>query len=101
MSAFHRLLTLTAMAPPADMNFNIRIATGEDVGAMHRLRNSVRENRLSGATRISEAPYIPYIAAGSACVAGSALGITGFAAIDAADRKVWAFLLPLRRKVLG
>ena len=40
----------------------VREATLEDVGAMHALRVSVRENRLSDPLRITEADYLPFLA---------------------------------------
>ncbi len=69
------------------------MAAVDDVDAMHHLRNKVRENRLSDTTTISEASYLAYIAAGSAWVAESEAGISGFAAVDATARKVWALFV--------
>jgi GNAT superfamily N-acetyltransferase len=60
---------------------------------MHRVRKSVRENRLSDHTRITEASYLPYIAAGSAWVAETNNGIAGFGAIDPQARSVWALFV--------
>ncbi len=60
---------------------------------MHRVRKSVRENRLSDHTRITEASYLPYIVAGSAWVAETNDGIAGFAAIDPQERRVWALFV--------
>jgi hypothetical protein len=51
------------------ININIRAATEADVSAMHAVRMSVRENRLSNPEQITETSYLPYIAAGSAWVA--------------------------------
>ena len=78
---------------PRLMNFQLRCATEGDVPAMHRVRKSVRENRLSDHTRITEASYLPYIAAGSAWVAETQCGIAGFAAIDPQARSVWALFV--------
>ncbi len=75
------------------MNIRIRSAVDADVGAMHRLRNRVRENRLADFTRITEASYPPYIAAGSAWVAEAKDGILGFAIIDAPATSVWALFV--------
>lgn len=72
------------------MNVRIRSATAGDIRAMHRLRHRVRENRLSETTRINEASYRPFIAAGSAWVAEAEAGMIGFAAIDAPALSVWA-----------
>ena len=60
---------------------------------MHRLRNAVRENRLSAAAGITEASYLPYIDAGSAWVAERPDGIAGFAAIDSSSDTVWALFV--------
>jgi GNAT superfamily N-acetyltransferase len=75
------------------MNVKIRSAAIADVRAMHRLRNRVRENRLSETTMINEASYLPYIAAGSAWVAEASSTVVGFAAIDASARSVWALFV--------
>ena len=75
------------------MNFRIRVATADDVPAMHLVRNGVRENRLSDPQRVTEASYLPYIAAGSAWVAETGIGILGFAAIDAPAVSVWALFI--------
>ncbi len=75
------------------MNVRIRNATTADIRAMHRLRNRVRENRLSDTTRINEASYLPYIAAGSAWVAEAEDGLIGFAAVDAPAASVWALFV--------
>lgn len=78
------------------MNPRIRIATPADVGAMHRLRNSVRENRLVADTQVRESSYLPYIAAGSAWVAEGASGLLGFAAVDARQCSIWALFVDPR-----
>lgn len=75
------------------MNFKIRIACAADVSAIHAVRSNVRENRLSDLDRITEASYLPYIAAGSMWVAETEAGIAGFAAIDAPARSVWALFV--------
>jgi GNAT superfamily N-acetyltransferase len=75
------------------MDATIRRATAADVGSMHGLRNRVRENRLSETTTISEASYLPYIAAGSAWVAEARVSLVGFAAIDASASRVWALFV--------
>jgi hypothetical protein len=64
------------------MNLKIRRACAADVPAMHRLRNSVGENRLSDPQRVSEASYLPYIGAGSTWIAETDTCILGFGAID-------------------
>jgi GNAT superfamily N-acetyltransferase len=60
---------------------------------MHQVRKSVRENRLSDQTRITEPSYLPYIVAGSIWVAEVNDRIAGFAAIDAAASSVWALFV--------
>lgn len=81
------------MPPVLLMSLKIRTAAAADIAAMHRVRTSVRENRLSDATRITEAAYLPYVTAGTAWVAEGDEGIAGFAAIDAAARTVWALFV--------
>lgn len=74
------------------MDFAVRPAAAADVSAMHRIRTSVRQNRLTD-PRIDESSYAPYIASGSAWVAESVSGIVGFAALDAAAGAVWALFV--------
>ncbi|MBA3527152.1 MAG: GNAT family N-acetyltransferase [Sphingomonas sp.] len=90
---FHPLRTLAAAGTTARMHFAIRIATATDIAAMHRLRKSARENRLSDFTRITEATYLPYIAAASAWVAETDAGISGFAVVDGPAANVWALFI--------
>lgn len=76
------------------MKHRIRIATPDDVPAMHVVRRAVRENALSNRGRITEASYAPFVAAGSAWVAAADDGaILGFAALDLADASVWALFV--------
>ena len=75
------------------MLFAIRLASIDDVGAMHRLRNSVLENRLSDPHRVLEADYHPYVAACSIWVAVSGKDIVGFGAIDAPAATLWALFV--------
>ena len=75
------------------MTFGISSATAADIPAMHRVRGSVRENRLSDPERVTQAAYRPYVAAGSAWVAENAAGIAGFAALDASAGRVWALFV--------
>jgi GNAT superfamily N-acetyltransferase len=72
-----------------------------DITAMHSLRMKVRENRLSPTTRISEASYPRYIAAGSAWVAEARASIVGFAAIDAQTTSVWALFVDPQAEGVG
>jgi GNAT superfamily N-acetyltransferase len=75
------------------MMFEIRTAIAADIPAMHAVRCKVRENRLSDPKRITQASYLPYIAAGSAWVAEADGVVTGFAALNASDAKVWALFV--------
>lgn len=43
------------------MNIVVRQAFREDIPAMQRVRNAVRENKLSPNTKINEASYLPYL----------------------------------------
>jgi GNAT superfamily N-acetyltransferase len=75
------------------MRFRIRPACTPDIPAMHRVRNSVRENRLSGPARITEASYRPYVAAGSAWVAAAGKDVLGFALLDGPAERVEALFV--------
>lgn len=75
------------------MDFKVRAARAADIPPMHRIRNAVRENRLAAATRISQASYRPYVAAGSAWVAEVEHTVVGFAALDAPTARVWALFI--------
>lgn len=81
------------MALHGTMDFRIRSASTTDIPAMHDLRKAVLENRLSDPRRITEASYLPYIAAGGAWVAETDIGIAGFAVIDALTGNVWALFI--------
>jgi len=54
---------------------------------------SVRENRLSRPDILSEASYQPYIESGCCWVVVTEKRIAGFAALDIADRSVWALFV--------
>jgi GNAT superfamily N-acetyltransferase len=75
------------------MDLAIRVACAADIPAIHRVRTSVRENRLSQPQRVSEASYLPYVAAGSIWVAETHAGVVGFAALDARLQSVWALFV--------
>jgi len=60
---------------------------------MHAVRTRVRENRLSAPVRVTEASYLPYIAAGSCWVAEMGARIAGFAALDAHNATIWALFV--------
>ena len=71
----------------------VRLAQPSDASAMHDIRMSVRENRLSRPDIISEASYQPYIESSSCWVAVNENRIAGFAALDIADSTVWALFV--------
>jgi GNAT superfamily N-acetyltransferase len=75
------------------MSFAVRVACAADVPAMHRVRNSVRENRLSDPHGITERSYLPYVSAGSAWIAEADAAMLGFAALDAQTGRVWALFV--------
>ena len=75
------------------MEFFIRPAVTADVAAMHALRCSVLENRLSSPDVVTLASYGPYLASGCAWVAEGEGTILGFAALDLAAASVWALFV--------
>ena len=60
---------------------------------MHRVRQAVVENRLFGAGGINERSYAPYVLAADAWVGEIDGEVAGFAALNAADRSVWALFV--------
>jgi GNAT superfamily N-acetyltransferase len=60
---------------------------------MHRIRQDVQENRLSDDTCVTEASYVPYVAASTAWVAEKEHGIAGFAILDETNNSVWALFV--------
>jgi GNAT superfamily N-acetyltransferase len=75
------------------MDIRIRKAGAADIPAMHHIRQIVQENRLSDATHVTEASYVPYISAATAWVAETEHGIAGFAILDEATNSVWALFV--------
>lgn len=75
------------------MSAQVRTAQAGDVPAMHRIRLAVRENRLTDASKITEAAYYPHVQARSAWVAEDGGRILGFAAIEGPARQVWALFV--------
>jgi GNAT superfamily N-acetyltransferase len=71
----------------------IRPARACDVPAMHALRCRVTENALSDPRRVTKDSYLPYVAQGSAWVALTELGLSGFAVLDVAGGSVWALFV--------
>jgi GNAT superfamily N-acetyltransferase len=83
---------------------HVRIATESDVAEMHRVRMSVRENRLADPTRVKPADYLPRLTTqGRGWVAEVDGRIAGFAVADVARSNVWAlFVAPeLERQGVG
>jgi GNAT superfamily N-acetyltransferase len=70
----------------------LREADRKDIPAMHRVRTSVTENRLT--SRISEADYIPAIELhGKGWVVEEKDEVVGFAVGDARDGNIWALFV--------
>jgi RimJ/RimL family protein N-acetyltransferase len=73
---------------------HVRAATREDIEEMHRVRMSVRENRLGEFTRVTPRDYEILIdGRGRAWVAEMAGRIVGFAVADLARANVWALFV--------
>ena len=72
---------------------NVRLAQPSDVAAMHSLRQSVLENRLSDPRKITEVSYLPYVEALSAWVAEVDKAVVGFGAVDAPEATIWALFV--------
>jgi GNAT superfamily N-acetyltransferase len=83
------------------MNFRIRTAEAGDVPTMHRIRLSVRENRLCDPMRVTEQSYPPFVDAASAWVAETDDGIVGFAIVDEPAGSVWALFVDPRAEGAG
>lgn len=83
------------------MSYLVRQATIADVYSMHRIRQSVRENRLSPNTAIDEHSYRSFLAVGSIWVAERDFQIYGFAAIDFSTASVWALFVDPTREGNG
>ena len=75
------------------MSIAVRTAGVGDIAAMHRIRLSVSENRLSRDGRVTEASYSPFVSEGNAWVAEEEGTILGFVALDAGDASVWALFV--------
>lgn len=75
------------------MHFKIRTARIADIPALHRIRGSVQENRLSDPQCVTETSYLPYINECSAWVAETDVGVAGFSVIDVPAKNVWALFV--------
>jgi GNAT superfamily N-acetyltransferase len=74
----------------------VRPAAAGDVPAMHALRLSVRENKLSDPSRVTPADYERRLTqSGAGWVAEVGDSLAGFAIADFASRSIWAlFVMP-------
>lgn len=73
---------------------NIRPATEHDIDAMHRVRTSVRENRLSDPALVQPRHYREMLHEhGRGWVAEVGGGIVGFAIVDLSRANVWALFV--------
>jgi GNAT superfamily N-acetyltransferase len=76
------------------MTVRIRVATGADIQDMHRVRMSVRENRLTSPARVQPYHYEALLNEGArAWVAEVDDRIVGFAVGDLARSNVWALFV--------
>ena len=72
----------------------LRIATRADIGAMHRVRLAVRENRLSDPARFTEADYVRDIEeTGRGWVVEACGEVVAFAIGRRTDGNVWALFV--------
>jgi GNAT superfamily N-acetyltransferase len=72
----------------------VRTATEADIPEMHRIRMSVRENRLADPARVRPSDYRAMLAEdGRGWVAEADSRIVGFAVADLARRNVWALFV--------
>lgn len=79
----------------------VRPASPFDIEAMHRVRLSVQENRLSENAGVTEESYLSFIQADNAWVAEVGGQVIGFAALDAMAGKVWALFVSPGAEKLG
>lgn len=79
----------------------IRQAVAKDIDAMHRVRMSVRENRLVS-TVLSPARYLEYLEArGRGWVLESDNAIIAFAVADSRDGSLWALFVDPKHESTG
>jgi GNAT superfamily N-acetyltransferase len=75
------------------LRLTIRLARSSDIEAMHRLRLSVRENRLGLSSGIDHASYVPFLDGAAAWVAYRDQQLAGFAAVERDTQTVWALFV--------
>lgn len=69
-------------------------STDADIAALHRIRLSVQENRLTDPSKLGEADYIPFITMRGETWHATVEGqIAGFAALDHREKSVWALFV--------
>src|SRR5688500_8829798 len=75
----------------------IRVATVRDIPEMHRVRMSVRENRLSDPSKVQPHHYQEMLTGrGRGWIAEMEGGIAGFAIVDLQEQDVWALFVDPR-----
>lgn len=73
---------------------NIRIATTEDISAMHVIRLRVRENRLSDPSVVTEQDYHDFMARDTMSWVAEVDGtIVGFTMVDVEKQNLWALFV--------
>jgi GNAT superfamily N-acetyltransferase len=98
----HSIAAVSSLCDPERMTFCIRAATLADIPAMHKVRRSVRENRLGDPTRITEDSYRHFIEAGSIWVAlGTDEEVIGFSAVDQDTKGIWALFVDPDHEGIG
>jgi GNAT superfamily N-acetyltransferase len=72
----------------------IRAAVADDIPEMHRIRLSVRENKLLDPSCVQPADYVPMMTdRGRGWVAGSDSRIIGFSVGDLSRQNIWALFV--------
>jgi GNAT superfamily N-acetyltransferase len=74
------------------MTLALRQATSADIDAMHRIRMSVTENRLTS-TAVTEADYIAEMECGRGWVVEANGNIVAFAVANASNGNIWALFV--------
>jgi GNAT superfamily N-acetyltransferase len=72
----------------------VRVATSDDIPAMHHIRLSVRENVLSDPSKVQPSDYVAFLTEkGRGWVYELNDSIVGFAIADATTRNLWALFV--------
>lgn len=73
-----------------------------NIPALHRIRLSVRENRLNDPARLTETAYYPFIAAQGETWHAEVEGrIAGFGTLDHEGQSIWALFVDPRFEGIG